>query len=259
MRLIIIGLTLVLAASQPLSATAQAPVMTQPLAAGEVLLEVNALGFVTTRADRATLSISITGSGETEAAARAAAERNIAEVRAMLRAQSVADADIRVQPITAYVDSTVATEANAMTMDMMDENMTAPAPVPTASANAQTEIIVRNVDRVPAIQAALMERGIYALSGASYALNDDSVPRRQARAQALQKARADAESYAASLNMRVVRVVRVTERLGFDLLSLAGSESQLVTQLFSPMMMRANGGQVPTIVAVGVDYALAPR
>jgi len=257
MRLIIIGLTLVLAASQPLAATAQAPVMTQPLAAGEVLLEVNALGFVTTRADRATLGFNITGSGETEAAARAAAERNVAEVRAMLRTQGVADADIRVQPITAYADSMVAMEANAMSMDMTDTNT--PEPAPSASANAQTEITVRNVDRVPAIQAALMERGFFAVSGAAYALNDDSVPRRQARAQAVQKARADAEAYAASLNMRVVRVVRVTERLGLDLLTLAGSEIELVTRIFSPLTFRANGGQVPTVVAVGVDYALAPR
>ena len=144
-----------------------------------------------------------------------------------------------------------------MTMDMTDTNMAEPAP--SASANAQTEITLRNVDRLPAIQAALMERGIYAVAGASYALNDDTVPRRQARAQALQKARADAEAYAASLNMRVVRVVRVTERLGLDLLSLAGSEFQIVSQIFSPAMFRAGGGQVPTIVAVGVDFALAPR
>jgi uncharacterized protein len=260
MRLIIIGLSLALAASAPLAATAQAPVMTQPLAAGEVLLEVNALGFVTSRADRATMSFTITASGENDAAARNAAQQSIAEVRTMLRGHGVTDADIRIQPINTYEIET------AMTADMnlaMDTNTTeaveAAAAAPSTSANAQAEIVVRNIDRVAGIQSALMERGIFATTGINYALDDETVPRRQARAQAMQKARADAESYAASLNMRVVRIVRVTERLGLDVLSLAGSEYQTVSNLFMPAMMRGGGAQVPTFVAVGVDFVLAPR
>ncbi|HTU10728.1 MAG TPA: SIMPL domain-containing protein [Allosphingosinicella sp.] len=260
MRLFIIGLTMALTTSAPLVATAQgsgAPVSTQPLASGEVLLEVNALGLVTTRADRATLTFNITGAGESEAAARADAQRNIAEVRALLRAQGVAEADIRVQPVSAYADASLA-EANVMTYDV-SENMAMPVATPSATANAQAEIVIRNVDRVPAIQTALSERGIYTLGGGAYALNDDSVPRRQARVQALQKARADAEAYAASLNMRVARIVRVTERLGLDLLGLAATESQLVTQLFMSGMARSGAAEVPTVVAVGVDFALVAR
>lgn len=274
MRLVVIGLTLALAASGPLSATAQAPVTVQPLAPGEVLLEVNALGFVATRADRATLNFTITGSGETEAAARTAVEQSIGEIRTMLRGQGVTDADIRIQPITTYETSMMSTDMS-MPMDanttMTDMNVAMEADnatdamavnmveaVPGASANAQTEVVIRNVDRVTAIQSALMERGIFA-TGITYALNDESGPRRQARTQAMQKARADAETYAASLNMRVARVVRVTERLGLDLLGMAANESQMVTQIFSPATMRANASQVPTIVVVGVDFALAPR
>lgn len=279
MRLVVIGLTLALAASAPLAATAQAPVMVQPLAPGEVLLEVNGLGFVTTRADRASLSFTITASGETEAAARTAVQQSIAEIRTMLRGQGVGDADIRIQPITTYdtgtmpdmsmtMDTNMAMEVtNAAAVDMnatmvaddaSDAMANAVEAVPGVSANAQAEIVIRNVDRVTAVQSALMERGIFA-SGVTYALNDDSVPRRQARMQAMQKARADAETYAAALNMRVARVVRVTERLGLDLLGMAANESQMVTQIFSPNAMRANGSQVPTIVVVGVDFALAPR
>jgi uncharacterized protein YggE len=268
MRLIVIGLILALAASGPLAATAQAPVVTQPLAPGEVLLEVNGFGVVTSRADRATMSFTVTGSDETEAAARAAIERNVAEIRTMLRARGIADADIQVQPITTY---NIATADVAMSNAMdaaagaMNDSMEATVDVnatealPGASANALTEVVVRNVDRVPAIQTALMERGIYATSAITYALNDDSAPRRQARMQAMQKARADAETYAASLNMRVARVVRVTERLGLDLLGMAANESQMVAQVFSPAALRATGPQVQTMVVVGVDFALAPR
>jgi hypothetical protein len=261
MRLVILGLTLALAASAPLAATAQAPVTTQPLAPGEVLLEVNALGLVTTRADRATMSFTITGSGENAAAARTAVQQNIAEIRAMLRGQGVADADIRVQPITTYDIQTANTVDMNATMDLnaMDTAESVAAAAAGSSANAPTELVVRNVERVPAIQSALTDRGIYASAGAVYALDDDSVPRRQARQQAIQKARADAETYAAALNMRVARVVRVTERLGLDLIGMAASESQMVAQIFSPQAMRAATGQVQTVVVVGVDYALAPR
>ncbi len=269
MRLLIIGLTLALAASGPLAATAQAPVMTQPLAPGEVLLEVNALGLVTTRADRATMAFAISASGETDAAARTAIQQAIAEIRAMLRSQGVADADIRVQPIAIYaVETANAVDMNAMVMDAnaVDAVVNAAEPMenslaagPSFSATAQMEVVVRNVDRVAGFQAALTERGIFASAGAVYALNDDSVPRRQARQQAMQRARADAETYAASLNMRVARVVRVSERLGLDLIGMAASESQLVAQIFSPAAMRAGSAQVQTMVVVGVDYALAPR
>jgi uncharacterized protein len=256
MRWFITGLTLALAASGPLAATAQAPVSTQPLAAGEVLLEVNALGLVTTRADRASLSFSITGSGETETAARADVTRNIAEIRALVRAQGVTDADIVIQPVSAYSDASLL-GSNATTYDVSENGAEA---VPHATASAQAEITVRNVERATAIQTALTDRGIYVGTGSiTYALNDDSAPRRAARAQAIQKARADAETYATSLNMRVARVVRVTERLGLDLLGLAASESQMVGQIFSTAALRASQGQVPTIVVVGVDFALAPR
>ena len=59
--------------------------------------------------------------------------------------------------------------------------------------------------------------------------------------------------------MRVARVVRVTERLGLDLLGMMVSESQIVANLFSVAAMRTTGPDVQTMVTVGVDFALAPR
>ena len=259
MRLVILSLALALTASAPLAAEVQAPVSVQPLAAGEVLLEVNALGTVSSRADRATMTVSVSGSGATEAEARAATQAAIRDVRTALRRLGVAETDIRAMPVT--------TSVMASTMDMMDANMTMDAMdnaaseagmvTSSASGQAQVEIVIRNVDRVPAVQEALMERGIYA-AVPLYVLTDDSGPRRQARAQALAKAQADAEAYAASLNMRVVRVVRVSERLGLDMLGLFASEMQSLGQIFATgAMMR--GPEVQTFVTVGVDYALAPR
>ncbi len=260
MRLIIAGLTLALAASAPLAASTQAPVATAPLAPGEVLVEINALGIVSTRADRATLLLTVNGNGETEAQARAEAGRRMSELRTLLRQQGVADADIRALPVTSYATDSMAM-ANAMDA-MIDSNVMVeeePEPTPSATAAASVEIMFRNVDRVPAIQAELAQRGFFSIQGPVYALADDNAPRRRARAQALQNARADAESYAAALDMRIVRVVRVTERLGLDLLGMMASESQAVFNLFSAAGMRPTGPDVQTMVTVGVDYALAPR
>lgn len=260
MRLVILSLALALTASVPLAAETQAPVTTQPLAAGEVLLEVNAFGMVGSRADRATMTFSVTGSGETEAQARAATQTAVREVRSALRRLGIADADISIGQVNASAGMTMTTEtavtnaADALENDMMmDTNMV----MSSASGQAQAEIVVRNVDRVPAVQQALMERGIYGAVPV-YVLTNDAGPRRQARTQALEKARADAEAYAAPLNMRIVRVVRVTERLGLDMLGLFASEMQRVGQMFTPAMMQ-QGPEVQTMVVVGVDYALAPR
>ncbi|HYI46919.1 MAG TPA: SIMPL domain-containing protein [Allosphingosinicella sp.] len=276
MRLVILGLSLALAGSAPLTfAVAQSPVTTQPLAAGEVLVEINAMGSISTRADSASLSASLSGSGDTEAAARTATEAQARELRTMLRAFGIADADIRVRPITTGTSPAPAPaemgygDMNAVTADMnmamtMDEGNTAYAmedvpPPPAAYGQTTVEIVVRNMDRVPAVQRALMERGVFSLGfrGTTYALADSGAARRAARAQAMQQARADAESYAAALNMRVVRIVRITERIGLDGLSLFVSEASSMTRLFASQVF--SGPEVLTMAVVGVDFALAPR
>ena len=71
MRLAVLGLALALTASAPLAVSAQAPVTTQPLANGELLLQLGAIGVETVPADLATLSVTLTGQGETAVAARA--------------------------------------------------------------------------------------------------------------------------------------------------------------------------------------------
>lgn len=150
----------------------------------------------------------------------------------------------------------VAMTENSMTS--MEEIPPPPPPPPEASGQARMEIVIRNVDRVAAVQQVLVGHGIYAFGGPPvYALADAATPRRQARAQAMQKARADAEAYAASLNMRVVRIVRITERMGLDMLALLASEPNMVMRAFGGGGV--SGPDVRTIVMVGVDFALAPR
>lgn len=265
MRLTILGLSLALTASAPLAATAQAPVTAQPLAQNEVLVEISAFGAVTTRADRATLSFNIQGSGDTEADAVRQVETSARNLRRDLRGLGIADADIRIQPAVAVagmMDMSAELSVNA-TVAMVDGNMadTNAMIAPAASANAAVEITIRNIDRAEDVRAvAIAQFGVGQLSTPAYVLTDDSAPRRQARLQALQRARADAESYAAALNMRVVRVVRVSERLGFDMFGMMMSEPRALANLYASGALRNNRGpDVQTMVAVGVDFVLAPQ
>lgn len=272
MRLVALGLALAFAAPAPLAAQTHVP--TPPLAPGEVLVEVSAVGMVTTRADRATLSFSLRGTGETEAAARADATRNVREIMALLRAQGVAEGDLHIEPVNVFAgdpeDAAMASAVAAMNAAAAEAQRAAGGPVtvpaeapphedrPAFSAAAAVEVVIRNVASVPAVTAALNQRQVNVIQGAVYALNDDSIPRRQARLQAVEKARANAESYAAALNMRVTRVVRVTERLGIDVMALAASDRSMGGFLgFSGS--RGNSVDVPTVAVVGVDFALAPR
>jgi hypothetical protein len=106
MRLVIVGLALGLAVPAVAGVpglsmvAAQSPVSTQPLAPGEVLLEVDALGTVTTRADTATLLVRVEASAATETEARRATESAADRIVAAASSAGVAASDISRHPIT---------------------------------------------------------------------------------------------------------------------------------------------------------------
>ena len=174
-------------------------------------------------------------------------------MRAALRRLGVADAAITVRPVAtsptpspetmldaAAMNVAMATETTGMETENMTmvENSTMydvmpePAPPPAASGQARMEIVIRNFDRVAAVQQTLIEQGIYSGGVPVYTLADAAAARRQARAQAMRQARADAEAYAASLDMRVVRIVRITERTGLDMLAMLATEPDTLTRMF---------------------------
>ena len=259
-------LVLALAGSAPAGpAVAQGQAAPGPVAAlapGEVLLEVNGFGTVITSADAATIRTFVTGEGDDEAGARAAAEATLRRTIAGIRAAGAAAGDIHASPVgsdtLAMVDVPEAMNAE-MNAAVASLEPLGPARI---SARATIEIQVRDIARLDAIRQAAETSGSgYRTTGVTYALNDTAAPRRTARAQALAQARAEAEAYAATLNMRVARIVRVTERVGLDAMTMLtmGGEGPM-RQLFGGALDGGRGSsQIPTIAIVGVDFALAPR
>ena len=251
---------------------AASPVTTQPLAANEVLVELSATGEAVSRADLPTLTYSFMSRGATEADARRAHDERVARLREAGRA---AGAEIEVADPVALGP----TPDYAMTMDTLEMAVDAAAdaveagagaaeaaaieapeepPIPEAVQGTVT-FRVRDIARVDALNQALTADG--ADEGLApeiaYSVNDDSGARRQARADAIAKARADAEAYAAAMDMRVARIVRVSERSGMDLMSMMFSNPAWAQQI--EQMGQPQGPDISVRVVVGVDFALAPR
>jgi uncharacterized protein YggE len=251
MRLVALGLALALGAALPAPAAAQVSVA--PLAQGEVLVQTSTLGHIVSAPDRATLSVLVSAQGPNNEVARREAQARLSRVRAAVAAAGVAPADIAAGEVsigfnyTAMPPELVMAVAGGLLGNEAGGGVT---------AMATLQITIRDLGRMAAVRAALEGSGVI-MAPPAYSLADDSAARNAARAQAMQKARAEAESYAASLNMRVVRIVRITERIGLEGLNLILTDTQAFNRIFTRMWRPAT--DVDTMVAVGVDFALAPR
>jgi uncharacterized protein YggE len=249
MRLVILGISLALAGSAPLVSAVAQPVSTQPLAPGEVLLELSAIGIATTRADTATMSVMLYATGTTPTEALAAAEALTRRVAELARANGVAASEMTVRPVR-----------DNMSDEMMASNTMMLAEDVSSSASGSIEIRMRDVARVDALVAALSPIERVTVSNPVYALSDPGPARRQARTRALATLRADAEAYAVAANMRVVRIVRITERVGMDIMGLALGNSDLMRRTMGVGSGADNSDpNVSTFVIVGADFALVPR
>lgn len=241
-----IGLALLLAVAP--AASAQGPVATVPLAVGEMLLELNSMGSATVRADSAELSIQIALQGSDEADLRRKYDRVVARLRAAARD---AGAQIEVQELSSYAD---------MMMNMADTNMAGFDVVDAGQAEhsgSSTAVIrLRDLSRIETLTRTLAGiEGVY--SDTVYRASDMTAVRRQARDNAIAGARTEAESYAASMGLRVARIARVTERIELDYMAMMMGDPALMN-----LAMAGSPGSdpnVPAHVRVGVDFILAPR
>jgi hypothetical protein len=239
-------------------AAADSPVSLPPLAANEVLLETSAVGVARSPATSAMLSASVRVEAATEEEARRAATAAVQRVTAAARAAGVAAADIDAGAV-AVSDDMYGGMGNMMG-NIDGDNMNATMDMAQVHyATSTVSIRLRSAAAVPGLLNALGEIENVTPGSPDYMLDDESAARRTARTEAIRSSRADAEAYAASMNMRIARVLRITERTGLDLAALAIGESSLITREMRAFERSQRDGQVSTYAIVGVDYALAPR
>jgi uncharacterized protein len=256
----LVAAALLIASGAALSVPASAQVPLPPLARGEVALQTVGLGQMTTSADRALLRMQVTASGTDDGGAGRELRARLERIRAALRAAGVADADAETGAVTVTRNEEAAAVSRALTGSQgvgWTSNPTLAAGWPAVTATAPLVILVRDVTRLPAVRAALDANQVTGLP-AEFFLANDSSQRWRAREQAVQRARADAETQAGLLNMRIVRIRRISERTVSDMFGLAANEMPTIMRQIAGMR-RVQSPEIETMVAVGVDFALAPR
>jgi uncharacterized protein YggE len=256
----LIGLSSLLAAS---AAVAEGPIRLPQLAAGEVLLEVDGVGIVTTPASIAVVTATAYGYGRTIEEAQRRLAQDIERIRAAARAAGASDADISIAPV-AVTDAIrmydVASRIQAGDMAAAEGRIDV-----TADSASTVTIRLRNAAGGQELNDRLNPGGAYGrILAPTYELDDPAAARRQARAAALAQARADADAYAERVGMRVVRTLRVSDREGFDFLGTLFTDSNAMEYVWSlePSYLysgRPRRAEVRSAAVVGVDYVLAPR
>ncbi|HEY0085846.1 MAG TPA: SIMPL domain-containing protein [Allosphingosinicella sp.] len=212
------------------------------LAPGEVLLKVEAEGVYRARPDLMSVSAGVVTTGRSAKDALAAnanlANRLLAAVRASgVEPRDVQTADLQVQPQFA---------------GNRDED--AVRRITGYVARNRLNVTLRDLARAPAIIDGLFQAGANEVEGPTFGFADPAPALGAARVAAVNEAKAEAETYAAALGMRVTRVLRVSERR--DFVDNDGGEIVVTGSRISGTPVEP--GEIATRVTVWIDYAMAP-
>ncbi|HET6397502.1 MAG TPA: SIMPL domain-containing protein [Pseudoxanthomonas sp.] len=194
MRSPLASLLAVLALSAPAAAQAQSA---PALPADATLLSVSAQAEARRAPDVATVSAGVV----TQAADGNTAMRQNAElmnrVLAAVKAAGVADKDVQTSGINLHPQYRYA------------ENQ--PPVITGYQATNTVNVKLRDVAKLGKVLDALVSSGANQINGPSFGIDDPEPLYDQARLQALERARARAETYARALGLRVRRVVSINE------------------------------------------------
>jgi uncharacterized protein YggE len=268
------------------------PAVAQALAPGEVTLTIEVLGVADP--DRAMIQQTLRGRGEDEAKAKADLAAQRAALTASLAKVGIAGSaikfgDVRMEPdyamaAAAAVDAAAesATEAaaaedattedkNAARAGAADAAMAGAAaaaaampmdmPPPRRVATQTVMVTVSDLAKLEAVQAAIPidEEYSYRNLQPFFSTSDPKAAHSRAIADALAKARAEADAYAAALGMRVVRIARVSsEKQGItwpDLMQWFGK----VDDNGSPSEANFRRLAGSTYAGAKVDFVIAPK
>ena len=219
------------------------------LAPGEVLLRVEAEGEHYARPDTMTISAGVVTTGATSREATGANAELATRLIEALRAQGVAPRDIRTTRLRV--------EPQFEETDVERRGRIQPrGRIVGYLAENGLSVRLRDLSRASAIVDALFAAGANDVDGPEFEHSDPRPAQRAARQAAVAAALEEANTYAEALNMRVARVLRVSERGSFDndeggnYLMVTGS--RIVATPIEP-------GELRTAITVWIDYALVPR
>lgn len=196
---LVVGVLLVAALAPwlfPSSTRALGPTPT-PVAGSEDTVSVTGTGRVTVTPDTADLRLGVQAQRSTVKDARSAAADAMTKVLAALRADGVADRDLRTTDLSLQpqYDYSAGSTPRLIGYTMAES----------------VEATVRDLGRVGAAVDDAIGAGATVVQGVTFRLADPSGPERQARAAAMADARAKADALAAAAGVTIVGVASIAE------------------------------------------------
>ncbi|WP_428480403.1 SIMPL domain-containing protein [Sphingomonas beigongshangi] len=216
-------------AGAPAAAQQGAAQTVEPLVpASGAVLEVSAEGRTTRVPDLATIRAGVVSQATTAAAALSDNAQRMARVLTALKRAGVAERDIatatvNLSPQYRYADNQ-------------------PPAITGYQATNSVTIRFRDVARSGAILDALVAQGANQIDGPTLSIDKPDAALDEARTDAVKRARAKADIYAAAAGLRVVRVVSISE---------AGQDAGGGDPVRPMMMMRVRAEAAPTQIAPG--------
>jgi uncharacterized protein YggE len=216
---------------------------------GEVPLEVAAKGVSILPADKATIVLNLTCTAETSAEAkRLVRDRADGLVRELVLA-GVPAGNISVDDSSRV--GFIGNEAMEAAMNAAQPSVTKPK----RSAYLAVTVTFGDLSLLARVQGLLDHKDAVTLESPLYELSDSRAAKRAAIADAVRKARDDADAYAASLGMRVSRLAQIRDQSAQA--SPFGDSAELLERMVQ--QKGASKGKVETDVRIAVEFILAPR
>jgi uncharacterized protein YggE len=242
------GVSAALLAAAVLFSPAAAAAQSVPiaLAPGEVLLQVDAQGEHRARPDVMTVTAGVITTGKTAREALAANSELANRLIDAVRRAGVEPRDVRTAELSV--------DPQFSEGDRSGNDNRVPRILGYTASN-RLELRLRDLGKASDIVDALFAAGANSVRGPVFSLADPKPAQREARRSAVATAREEADTYADALGMRVARVLRVSERGGFE---TRDGENIIVT---GSRVSRTpvKPGELSTRIDILIDYALVPR
>ncbi len=224
----------------PQIAAAQSTAAVPAVPAQGTLLQINAEGLSEARPDMGVINLGVTTEGQTAQAALQENARRMNALMQALRRAGVAERDIQTSNVSVHPQQ------------QYRENQ--PPLITGYQANNTVTAKVRNVNNLGRVIDAAIAAGGNTIHGVSFTHADPEAQLDAARRDAIAEARRRADLYATALNMRVVRIVAVSEAGGYS--------PPIPVPMMAERMAAADAstpiapGQIETRVSVGVTFEL---
>lgn len=230
-------------------ATAQQPGTTPAIERGNTLLTVSADGRSSRTPDLAIFSAGVTSSGKTAGEALAANSADMTRVLTALHRAGIAERDIQTSNISL---NPVYADMSRQPVDPLEQQ--APRIIGYQVNNSVT-VKQRNLRDFGKVIDTLASAGANHVNGPSFQIDQPDAALDEARIEAVKKARERADLYARATNMKVVRMISISESGGYaPPMPMYRMDSIQVTSAAAPVAP----GEVSLNMNVTVQFELAP-